>query len=130
MKNLRKKIKIRLANNVKGYKICVSRPSFLSQKIFSRNFVAIHEIKSVLTLDRPIYVGFIILDLNKLLMFEFHYNYIKSGYGCGVKLLFTDTDSLVNQFETDYVYEDFYENKNVFDFSNYPKDSRLYDPDW
>ena len=130
MKNLRKKIKIRLVNNVKGYKIWVSRPNFLSQKIFSRNFVAIHEIKSVLTLDRPIYVGFIILDLNKLLMFEFHYNHIKSGYGCGVKLLFTDTDSLLNQFETDYVYEDFYENKNVFDFSNYPKDSRFYDPDW
>ena len=105
--SLRKRIKIRLVNNVKGYKIWVSRPSFLSQKIFSRNFVAIHEIKSLLTLDKPIYVEFIILDLNKSLMFEFHYNYIKSGHGCGVKLLFTDTDSLVNQFETNYVYEDF-----------------------
>ena len=42
----------------------MSGPSFVSQKIFSRNFVAIHEIKPVLTLDKPIYVGFSILDVS------------------------------------------------------------------
>ena len=59
----RKRLKVRLVNNAKDYKEYVSKPSFVSEKIFSKNFVAIHEIKSVLTLDKPIYVGFSILDL-------------------------------------------------------------------
>ena len=46
----------------------VSKPSFVSQNIFNKTFVAIHEIKPVLTLDKPIYVGFSILDLSKLIM--------------------------------------------------------------
>ena len=44
------------------------------------------------------------------------------------KLLFTDTDSLVYEIKTDDAYEDFYENKNLFDFSDYPRDSKLFDP--
>ena len=61
-------------------------------------------------------------------MYEFHYNYIGVKYDCGAKLLFADTDSLVYEIETDDVYEDFYEDKSLFDFSNYSKDSRFYDP--
>ena len=72
MKNLRKRINVRLINNAGDYKKYVSKPNFVSRKIFSNNFVAIHEIKPVLTLDKPIYVGFSILDLSKLLMYEFH----------------------------------------------------------
>ena len=88
--------------------------------IFIKNFVAIHEIKPVLTLDKPVYVGFSILDLSKLIMYEFHYKYIKRK--SSAKLLFTDTDSLVYETETDDVYEDFYEDKNLFDSSDYPRD--------
>ena len=60
-----------------GYVKCISKTSFVSQKIFSKKFVAIHEIKPVLTLNKPIYVGFSILDLSKYLMYEFVYKYIK-----------------------------------------------------
>ena len=69
IENLRKRINIRLVNNAKDYKKYVSRPSFVSQKMFSGNFVAIYEIKPVLTLNKPIHAGFSILDLNKLLMY-------------------------------------------------------------
>ena len=58
----------------------LSKPSFVLQKIFRENFVAIHEIKPVLTLNKPIYSGFSILDLSKLLMYELHFNYIKTKY--------------------------------------------------
>ena len=81
MENLRKRMNVRLVKYV-------SKPSFVSQKVFSKNFVAIHEIKAVLTLDKPIYVRFSILDLSKLLIYEFHYKYIKSKYNAN--LLFTD----------------------------------------
>ena len=98
----------------------VSKPSFVSQKIFNENLVVILEIKPVLTLDKPIFVGFSILDLSKFLMYEIHYKYIKRKYDA--KLLFTDTGRLVYKFEIKDVYEDFYGNKNLFDFSDYPRD--------
>ena len=78
MENLRKRINVTLANNAKDYVRYVSKPNFVSQKIFSKNLVSIHEIKPVLTLNTPIYVGFSILDLSKLLMYDFHYNYNKN----------------------------------------------------
>ena len=73
MENLRKRVKVRLVYNANDYKKWVSRPSFISQKMSRKDFVAIHEIKPVLTLDKPSYVGFSILYLSKLLMCEFHY---------------------------------------------------------
>ena len=72
MTNIRKIRNVRLINNYKDYVRCVSKPNFISQKIFSKNFFAIHQIKTVLTLDKPIYVGFSILELSKLLMHKFH----------------------------------------------------------
>ena len=80
MENLRKRISVKLVNNAKYYVKCISKPSFLSQKIFTKNFVVIHEIKLVLTLNKPIYVGLSMLDLSKLLMYKFHYEYIKSNF--------------------------------------------------
>ena len=62
----------------------------------------------------------------KLLMYEFHYKYIKSKFDA--KLLFTDTDSLVYEIKTKDIYEDFYEDKNLFHFSDYPLDSKFFDP--
>ena len=118
MVNLRKRVSAKLVNNAKDYVKCISKPSFFSQKIFSKNFVAINEIKPVLILNKPIYVGFSILDLSKLLMYEFHYKYIKSKFDA--KLLFTNKDSLVYEIKTEDVYEDLYEDKNYFDFSDYP----------
>ena len=126
MENLRKRISVKLVNNSKVYVRCISKPSFISQKIFSKNLVTIHEIKPVLILNKPIYLGFSILDLTKLLMYEFHYKDIKSKFDA--KLLFTDTDSLVYEIKTEDVYEDFYQDKNLFDVSDYLLDSKFFDP--
>ena len=59
-------------------------------------------------------------------MYEFHYKYIKSKFSAN--LLFTDTDSLVYEIDTKEVYEDFYGDENLFDFSEYPRDSKFFDP--
>ena len=126
MENLRKIINVRLVNNAKDYARYVCKPSFISQKIFSKNFVAIHEIKPILTLNKPIYVGFSILDLSKILIYEFYCKYLKSKFD--TNLLFTDTYSLVYEFETDDVYEDLYNVKNLFDFTDYPQHSEFFDP--
>ena len=75
--NLRKRINFRLINNSKDYIRCVGKPNFISQKIFNKNFVAVHQVKAVLILDKPTYVGFSILELIKLSMYKSHYEYIK-----------------------------------------------------
>ena len=126
MKNLIKRISVKLANNAKDCKDYIDKPTFVSQKIFHKNFVAIHEIKPVLTLNKPINLGFSILDLGKYLMNEIHHKYIKNK--ADAKLLFTDTDSLVYEIKTEVVYEDFYVEKTFFDLSDYSLDSKFLDP--
>ena len=126
MENLRKRINVRLINNAKDYLKCVSKPTFVSQKKFSKNLVTIHKIKPVLVLNKPIYVGFSILELSKLLMYDFHYRYFKNKYN--TTLLFTDSDSLVYKIKgKDDVYEKIYSDRDLFDFSDYLKNSKFYD---
>ena len=72
MENLRKRMSVKLVNNAEDYKRRVSKPSFISQKIFSKDLFAILEIKPVLTLDKSIYVGFSILYLSQYLTCDFH----------------------------------------------------------
>ena len=81
--------------------------------------------KTVLILKKPIYEGFSVLDLSKYFMYKFHYKYVKSKFD--PKLLFADTDSLVYEIKTEDVYEDFYQDKNLFDFSDYPLDSKFFE---
>ena len=56
------------------------------------------------------------MDLSKILMYEVHYNY---RYRSNSRLLFTDTDSLMYENETDDVYEDFSKDKEMFNFNSY-----------
>ena len=77
MVNLRKRINVRLLNNEKDFLKYTSRPTHITHKIFDKNYAAIHEIKPVLTLNKPIYVEFAVLELSKWLMYDFHCNFIK-----------------------------------------------------
>ena len=91
MDNLGERINVRLVNSTADYQKYRRKQSFVSQKIFTKNFVAIHKINPVLTLDKPIYIGFSILHLSKLLMYKFNYGYVKRKFSAD--LLFRDTES-------------------------------------
>ena len=58
----------------------------------------------MLILNKPVYVRFCILELSKLLMYKFHYEYVKNKFDA--KLLFADTDSLVYEIKNENVYEE------------------------
>ena len=120
MENLRKGISVKIVNNEKDFLKHVSKPTFISRKIFDKNYAAIHEIKPVLTLNKPIYVGFTVLELSKWLLYDFHYNFIKKHFDA--ELLFTDTDSLTYGIKSEDAYENFFKDKHLFDLSNYSKD--------
>ena len=72
MENLRKRINVRLVNNEKDFLKYTSRPTYIAHKIFGKDYAAIYEIKPVLILNKPIYVGFTVLELSKWLMYDFH----------------------------------------------------------
>ena len=92
MKNLRKRINVRLVNNEKVIFKYTSKSTYITHKIFGEDYAAIHKIKQVLILE-PIYVGFTVAALSKWKMYEFHYNFIKKNFD--PELLFTDTDVLL-----------------------------------
>ena len=75
--NLRNRIDVKLVSNKKDYLKLTSKPSYMSQKIFDDDLVAIRKNKVTLTLNKPAYVGMCILNLYKVLMYKFHYYYIK-----------------------------------------------------
>ena len=93
MENLRNRINWQVANNKKGYLKYISKPCYMSHKIFDNNLVVIHKSKLTLKLNKPSYIGICILELSKVLVYEFHYDYIKNKYEIKSKLLFTDIDS-------------------------------------
>ena len=126
MENLRKRSNIQLVTNPERMERLAARPTYISHKIFHENLVAVNSKQTKLLLNKPSYVGMCILELSKLVMYNFHYNYILPKYGKKAKLLFTDTDSLCYHIETDDVYSDFFVDRELFDNSDYPSDSKFY----
>ena len=125
MENLQKRIIVRLVNNAKDFLKYTSRPTYITLKIFNKNCTTIHEIKPVLMLNKPIYVGFTVLDLSKWKIYDFHCNFVKKKFD--TDLLFTDMDSLTYRIISKDAYEEFFKWRDLFDFSNYSKDSKLFD---
>ena len=94
IENIRKRQNITLVDNREKAVKLTSQPNFARATIFDRNLIAIHMKKTEVYFNKPVYVGQAILDLSKLLMFDFHYNFIQKKYSYKrAKLLFTDTDS-------------------------------------
>ena len=124
MENIRRRVDIKLirtdgTENEKLRKI-IAKPNFNRRVKFSDDLSAIHVNKTKLELNKPIYIGFSVLDLSKHLMYDWYYNKLKKKYG-------TDTDSLLVDIKTNDVYKDMLETKDEYDFSDYPKDHPLYD---
>ena len=103
MENLRNTICVRLVNNKKYYLKRTSKPNYIWLKIVDNNLVVIRKSKVTLKFNKPAYIVMCILELSKVLMYEFHYGYIKNKYDTKSKLLFTDTDSLMYEIKTEDV---------------------------
>ena len=120
MQSLRNRIDVKLVSNKKDYLKWTPDPSYMSHKIYHNDLVTIHKSKVTLTLKKPEYTGMCIFELSKVLMYEFHYDYIKNKHGNNSRLLFTGTDSLMYD-------QDFSNDEEMFDFSNYSTTFKYYD---
>ena len=120
MENIRNRVDIQLCSRKEKAIRLFSKPNFERRTVFSKNFIAIHMLRTKIKLNKPIYLGMSILELSKTLMYDFHYNYIKKKYGENAKLLFTDTESLEYEIKTKDFFKDILPDvEEKFDTSNF-----------
>lgn len=91
MENVRNRVDVKLVTNEKQARKLICKPNFQHHNIFCEHLAAIHLKRTHVLLDKPIIIGQAILDLSKILMYKFHYDYVKQMYGVKAKLLFTDS---------------------------------------
>ena len=127
--NQKKRSDIRLTTNAKECKRLIEKPQMRGFKIFTKYLAAVDLRRTKAKIDKPFVVGFTVLELSKLLMYEFHYDYIRKEFGDTAKLLFTDTDSLMYHIRGRNPYETFYRDRQkYFDFASFPSNNKYYDP--
>ncbi|KMQ83336.1 hypothetical protein RF55_20298 [Lasius niger] len=122
MENVRNHVVVRLVTQWDGRygaEAMISKSNFHSRSVFSENLVAVELRKlSNLKLYKPIYVGMCILDISKIRLYKFHYEYMLPLYRDKHKVMYTDTDSLIYSIECDDVYENIKRDIDRFDTSN------------
>ena len=106
MKNVRNHRDIKLVTSDKRRKQLVSEPNYHSHKTFSEHLMAIQMKKTRIKMIKPIYLGMSMLDISKMTMYQFWYDYIKPKHGERAQLCYTDTDSFVILIQTDDFFED------------------------
>ena len=122
IENLRKRVVIHLVKDAEKAAKLVNKPHFEEVKVFDEFLIAVKMRKTKVYMTKPIYVGMTVLDLSKLLMYEFFYKFMKKKWK-NCSLLYTDTDSLILDIETDDYFADISGDvEEWFDTNNYPKD--------
>ena len=117
MENIRKHRDIKLVTTDKKRSKLVSEPNYHTINLISEN-LSIIEMKK--TMNKPIYLGLSILEISKILMYEFWYDYMKPKHNDNVRLCYMDTDSFVMHIKTNDFYKDISDDvDNRFDTSNY-----------
>ena len=122
MENIRNRVDVRLVGNREKAQKLIAKPNLKHWICFDENLIGIHLKRIKLVFNKPVYCGMSILDLSKTMIYDFHYNYIIPKFGKKQKLLFTDTDSLCYEIETDDFFADIAGDvKELFDTSNFDK---------
>ena len=120
---VRKHRDIKLVTTERRRNYLVSEPNYHTTKFFTENVLAIEMKKTEILMNKPVYLGLSILELSKILMYEFWYDYVKPKYGEKAKLCYMDTDSFIVYIKTDDIYKDIAEDVETrFDTSNYELD--------
>ena len=120
MENRRKHRDIKLVTTDKKRSKLASAPNSHTINLISENLSIIEMKKTKVKMNKPIYLGLSILEISKILMYEFWYDYMKPKYNDNVKLCYIDTDNFVIHIKTNDFYKDISDDvDNRFDTSNY-----------
>ena len=120
MENIRRHRDIKLVNTKEKYHQTVMKPNFKSGTLLGPDLMGCEMGKVKVVMNKPVYLGQAILDLSKLIMYEFHYDYMQPKYGDRLQLCYMDTDSYVYDIKTEDFYKDIAEDvESRFDTSAY-----------
>ena len=124
MENLRNRADFKIVRSNKNDKMrrMIASPLFARHEIFRNDLAGIEMYKSKLTLNKPVYVGMMILENSKILMYYFYYNELEKQCDQRCELLYTDTDSLLLEIHTEDTYKNMAEDNYLYDASDCPKD--------
>ena len=123
MENIRNHKDMKLLTNEQKYHKYVMKPNFKDGYPFSKELLAVEMGRTGITINKPMYLGQTILDLSKMLMYKFHYDYMKPRYGSKVNLCYMDSDSFVYEIEKEDFYRDIAKDvEKRFDKSGYSRD--------
>ena len=126
MENIGRHRDIKLVNNKKEYLKTVMKPNFKSGTLLGENLMCCEMGKIKVVMNKPVYLGQAILDLSKIIMYEFHHDYVVPKYGDKIKLCYMDTDSYVYDIKTEDFYKDIAEDVETrFDTSAYTSNRPL-----
>ena len=100
---------------------CINNPNYKGCHIINEELAGVEKTKTVLKLDKPIFLGMSILDLSKVYMYSFYYDVLKARYKDDIRLIYTDTDRYVLQTFTEDLFEDW---KEIKDYMNFTKTIR------
>lgn len=123
MENVRNRSIVKLRDKWEGrfgVRNLISKPTFKNLVIFNEDFVAVEMNRCNIFMNRPVIVGASILEISKLKMYEFHYNFMKVKFQNNCKILYTDTDSFIYEIKCEDVYKTIIQNVEKFDTSDYP----------
>ena len=125
--DVRKYRDVKIVLDKKKAEKLISRPSLEQCKIYEENLVALQLKRKNVTLNKPRYIGMSVLEISKLIMYDFHYDFIMKNYP-GSKLLFSDTDSFCYWIPSEAnIDETIIGKSDWFDFSNFPQDHPNFD---
>ena len=120
MENIRKHRDIKLVTTDKKRNKSVSEPNYHTMNYISEDLSIIEMNKTKVKMNKSIYLGLSILDVSKILMYEYWYDYMKPKYGNDVKLCYMDTDSFIMSIKMNDFYKDIANDvEKRFDTSNY-----------
>ena len=114
---------MKLVRSEQKYLKYVMKPNFKDGHLFSKELFAVETQKTEITMNKPMYLGQVILDLSKTVIYEFPYDYMRPKYGSKVNLCYIGTNSFVYEIETEDFYRDIAKDvKKRFGTSGYSKD--------
>ena len=120
MENIRKRRDIKLVTADKKRSKLVSEPNYHTINLISEDLSITEMKKTKIKMNKPIYLGLSILEISKILMYDFWYDYMKPKYNDNVRLCYMDTDSFIMNIKTNDFYKDIANDiENRFDTSNY-----------
>lgn len=98
MENVRKRTEMQLVSDDRRLQKLINRPTFKHAIRYNENLSAVALDKKIITFDKPLYIGFAVLEVSKTLMFDYHYNVMKKHYSDSIKLMYTDTGKMYKTY--------------------------------